>query len=338
MPTIRPSPLSLLHGDGSDLITSTMDDLFDCGAFDDKPQDSDVRDGKEKILSSLTLTNLEKVECMQVGKELPSNLRGYYSPPTSFIIPYSNSRSSATATTSSLSPQPLRRHLCDFASVILYVLTELLKVTSSARGCVNTNTLLPVAKTDSRPPRGGLLDEDHQWSLPGGQPFQHVKPTVLSNDMLLIHSVCGRHLLKEVTQRLVSVDSPNSGELSSQVFDSPKLLRPSNSLSSVRRESALGSPVLSRRPSSHLGQSPHHRSSKSALSALLDSWFADVIACPSVSHYNTICPFTTDQIVSLQPPSLLAGDEYHMQLGEGVAIINSSVRPFISLPLNLFLP
>lgn len=60
--------------------------------------------------------------------------------------------------------------------------------------------------------------------------------------------VC-RHLLKEVTQRLVSTNSAISGESSSQFFYSPDLLRASNSVPSTHRDAATYSSTWSRRPS-----------------------------------------------------------------------------------------
>lgn len=54
-------------------------------------------------LSSLALSSSDRVECMQFGKELPSNLRAYYTPPSSFVIP--EIQAQANLTSSSSSPQ-----------------------------------------------------------------------------------------------------------------------------------------------------------------------------------------------------------------------------------------
>ncbi|KAL5969404.1 MAP kinase-activating death domain protein, partial [Taenia solium] len=181
-------------------IADVFDEMFEGEAMNGKPQRNGGRDREEKLFSSVAIPPSEKVECMQFGKELPSNLRGYYSPPTSFVMPDTNSQPSAT--TSSLSPQD---------------------------------------------------------SLSSG------------------------HLLKEVAQRLVSTDSASSGEPLSQVFGSTGPLKASNSVPSTRWEPAMRSPILPRRPSSQIGQSPQHRSSKSTLSAILDSWFSDAGKPPNGS-------------------------------------------------------
>ncbi|KAM3180648.1 hypothetical protein ACTXT7_015888, partial [Hymenolepis weldensis] len=54
-------------------------------------------------LSSLALSSSDRVECMQFGKELPSNLQAYYTPPSSFVIP--EIQAQANLTSSSSSPQ-----------------------------------------------------------------------------------------------------------------------------------------------------------------------------------------------------------------------------------------
>ncbi|EUB61613.1 MAP kinase-activating death domain protein [Echinococcus granulosus] len=72
------------------------------------------------------------------------------------------------------------------------------------------------------------------------------------------------------------MNSTNSGEPLSQAFDSPELLQASSSGLFTHRISDMGSPILSLRPSSPIGHSSQRRSSRSTLSAILDSWFADV--------------------------------------------------------------
>ncbi|VDL58214.1 unnamed protein product [Hymenolepis diminuta] len=61
-------------------------------------------------LSSLALSSSDRVECMQFGKELPSNLRAYYTPPSSFVIP--EIQAQANLTSSSSSPQMRPIFLC----------------------------------------------------------------------------------------------------------------------------------------------------------------------------------------------------------------------------------
>uniref|UniRef100_A0A915EZQ0 MAP kinase-activating death domain protein n=1 Tax=Echinococcus canadensis TaxID=519352 RepID=A0A915EZQ0_9CEST len=189
-----PTDVSASNGNSSaDTDAEPTSDVESGKEISDKPQRSGGRDREETLFSSVTLSTPENVECMQFGKELPSNLRVYYSPPTSFVIHNSNSQPSAT--TPSLSPQD---------------------------------------------------------------------------------SLLSGHLLKEATQRLVSMNSANSGEPLSQAFDSPELLRASSSGLFTHRISDMGSPILSLRPSSPIGHSSQRRSSRSTLSAILDSWFADV--------------------------------------------------------------
>ncbi|KAL5113019.1 MAP kinase-activating death domain protein [Taenia crassiceps] len=179
-------------------IADIFDEMFEGEAMDRKSQQNGNKYWAEKLFSSVALSPSEKVECMQFGKELPSNLRGYYSPPTSFFIPDTNSQP-PTTTTSSLLPQD---------------------------------------------------------------------------------SLSSRRLLKEVAQQLVSKGSANSCESPPQVSDSPELLPTSNSIPSTLREPTVNSPTLPRRTSSQVSQSPQHRSSKSALGAILDSWFADAVKSP----------------------------------------------------------
>ncbi|CDS35809.1 MAP kinase activating death domain DENN [Echinococcus multilocularis] len=189
-----PTDVSASNGNSSaDTDAEPTSDVGSGKEISDKPQRSGGRDREETLFSSVTLPTPENVECMQFGKELPSNLRVYYSPPTSFVIHNSNSQPSAT--TPSLSPQD---------------------------------------------------------------------------------SLLSGHLLKEATQRLVSMNSANSGEPLSQAFDSPELPRASSSGLFTHRISDMGSPVLSLGPSSPIGHSSQRRSSRSTLSAILDSWFADV--------------------------------------------------------------
>nr|CDS22602.1 MAP kinase activating death domain DENN [Echinococcus granulosus] len=189
-----PTDVSASNGNSSaDTDAEPTSDVGSGKEISDKPQRSGGRDREETLFSSVTLSTPENVECMQFGKELPSNLRVYYSPPTSFVIHNSNSQPSAT--TPSLSPQD---------------------------------------------------------------------------------SLLSGHLLKEATQRLVSMNSTNSGEPLSQAFDSPELLQASSSGLFTHRISDMGSPILSLRPSSPIGHSSQRRSSRSTLSAILDSWFADV--------------------------------------------------------------
>ncbi|VDK40467.1 unnamed protein product [Taenia asiatica] len=196
-----PTDVSASNGDSPVATDAEPSSDVESGeAMDGKPQQNGGRDREETLFSSVVIPPSEKVECMQFGKELPSNLRGYYSPPTSFVMPDTNSQPSAT--TSSLSPQD---------------------------------------------------------SLSSG------------------------HLLKEVAQRLVSTDSASSGEPLSQVFGSTGPLRASNSVPSTHWEPTMNSSILPRRPSSQIGQSPQHRSSKSTLSALLDSWFSDAGKSPNGS-------------------------------------------------------
>uniref|UniRef100_A0A158QHM7 Pecanex-like protein n=1 Tax=Rodentolepis nana TaxID=102285 RepID=A0A158QHM7_RODNA len=195
-------------------------------------------------LNSLALRSPDRVECMQFGKELPSNLVPYYTPPSSFVIPEVETHTDLP----SASPSSQVSWLFSYYAMPNDTFTRVSSLVWRAVGLIEWLFISHFSSFES------------SFCLVQKFDFAHF-----------------RQMAKEINLRLASMtNSPISLGSRSRAFDSPNHPLTPNSSHSTRRISDVVIPNDSRRHSTQSTQSQSQsKSTKPTLSAIIDSWFMD---------------------------------------------------------------